>query len=218
MPTGNRPQFVARAVENFLAQTFVDSELVIVDDTCGLALDLQPNDRIRYYHYPKNPRLKLGAKRNFSNALARGEIIAHWDDDDWSASTRLAEQVSFLRNSGAQVAGYKDLLYYSEFNRRFYQYFYWGTVPYVVGTSLCYFKDYWDTHRFADKHCGEDTEFTFRAAREHVLLGESGLGKIVARAHRQSTSKAELGGAQFPEISAKLMPEEFLRTIGWKRN
>jgi hypothetical protein len=38
----------------------------------------------------------LGDLRNVSVWHARGELVAHWDDDDLSAPTRLAEQVDHL--------------------------------------------------------------------------------------------------------------------------
>ena len=33
--------------------------------------------------------------------MARGQIIAHWDDDDWSAPWRLGYQVAALERMGA---------------------------------------------------------------------------------------------------------------------
>ena len=58
--------------------------------------DLIPADpRIRYLR--ETPRRVLGDKRNRLCELARGEIIVHWDDDDWHGRDRIARQVAALR-------------------------------------------------------------------------------------------------------------------------
>ena len=38
----------------------------------------------------------VGRKRNLALHSARGELICHWDDDDWMASDRLSRQVAAL--------------------------------------------------------------------------------------------------------------------------
>jgi len=38
----------------------------------------------------------VGAKRNLACDLANGDIIVHWDDDDWMADWRLSYQVEQL--------------------------------------------------------------------------------------------------------------------------
>ncbi len=43
---------------------------------------------VRYLQLPQ--RASIGAKRNLACAEARGELIAHWDDDDWYAPARLS--------------------------------------------------------------------------------------------------------------------------------
>jgi glycosyltransferase involved in cell wall biosynthesis len=84
MPTFNRRRFAAQAVHYFLAQDYAEKELVIVDDGTELVTDLVPQDpRVRYFRQGK--KQPLGAKRNFACEQARGRIIMHCDDDDWSA-------------------------------------------------------------------------------------------------------------------------------------
>src|SRR5258708_4948225 len=95
MPTFNRPRFVAQAVRYFLAQDYPEKELVIVDDGTDSVADLVPkNAQIRYFR--QETKQALGSKRNFACEQARGDIIAHWDDDDWSAPWRLRYQVEQL--------------------------------------------------------------------------------------------------------------------------
>src|SRR5262249_23901876 len=88
MPTADRRKFVPKAISYFQAQDYPNKELIIIDDGAESAVDLVPNDPlIRYIRlYAKKT---VGAKRNMACEEARGEIIAHWDDDDWMASWRL---------------------------------------------------------------------------------------------------------------------------------
>ena len=46
--------------------------------------------------YASTEKITLGAKLNLACDYARGEIIAHWDDDDWYAPRRLSTQVEAL--------------------------------------------------------------------------------------------------------------------------
>jgi len=98
MPTAERRDFVPPAIYCFLEQDYPQKELVIIDDGTDSVRDLVPNDqRIRYFR--AETRKPVGAKRNFASQQARGEIIVHWDDDDWSAPWRLSYQVEQLQES-----------------------------------------------------------------------------------------------------------------------
>ena len=98
MPTRNRRRFVSQAIWYFLRQDYPQKELLVIDDGEDSVSDLLPDDdRIRYVQL--DPRTVLGAKRNVGCELAHGELIAHWDDDDWSGPRRLDVQVAELRRA-----------------------------------------------------------------------------------------------------------------------
>ena len=91
MPTYNRRKFVPRALKYFLRQDYEPRELIIIDDGTDAVQDLIPrDDRIRYIRLAE--RLTIGAKRNLACDLAKGDIILHWDDDDWMADWRVSYQ------------------------------------------------------------------------------------------------------------------------------
>ncbi|TSC82458.1 MAG: glycosyl transferase family 2 [Parcubacteria group bacterium Gr01-1014_20] len=99
--THNRVQFVSRAIESVLTQTFKDWELIVADDgstdeTEKVVLGLAEKDsRIKYL---KGPHFGRIAKiSNFGLKEATGEYIAILDDDDyWIDPQKLAKQVRFL--------------------------------------------------------------------------------------------------------------------------
>jgi glycosyltransferase involved in cell wall biosynthesis len=210
MPTANRQQFVPLAIECVLAQTFTDYELLIVDD--GAEETPVPEDpRIRYVRLSGGSRT-TGEKRNICAQLARGEIIVHQDDDDWSAPTRIESQLKDLEASGKPFVGYHRISYWHPATRLAYQYH--GTRPYACGTSQCYLKSYWQQNNFNAKLVGEDSDFSARARQHGLLDSFDGTQLIVARAHDGNTGRPLLGHHQFPEVTTKQLPPAFLKTIG----
>ena len=114
MPTADRPSaFVPFAIRYFLRQDYENRELIILDDGSDPVSDLIPNDpRIRYIRMQE--RRTMGTKHNQGCILARGEIIAHWDDDDWFAERRLSYQVSeLLKQPRMTLTGFSRVLFYS---------------------------------------------------------------------------------------------------------
>jgi glycosyltransferase involved in cell wall biosynthesis len=102
MPTANRRSFVALALKSFAAQDYPNKELLIIDDGEDAVDDLAAGiEGVRYMRLPR--RTTIGAKRNLACEEARGELIAHWDDDDWYAPDRLRYQ------AGALLAGEADM-------------------------------------------------------------------------------------------------------------
>ena len=107
MPTYNRRAFVPLALEYFLRQDYPNRELIIVDDGNDGIGDLTKNLPNVHYHLLRG-RKSIGAKRNFACQQAHGEIIAHWDDDDWYSSDRLRYQVMPLIAGDADITGLEN--------------------------------------------------------------------------------------------------------------
>ena len=102
MPTRDRRRSRGRRSGTSCARTTASKELIVLDDGDDAIEDLTRGDeRIRYVRLPSEPT--VGAKRNLGCELARGELVAHWDDDDWIGHGRLSAQVSELTASGADV-------------------------------------------------------------------------------------------------------------------
>ena len=107
MPTSNRRAFVPLALELFSAQRGVSAELIVVDSGNEPVEDLcQGIASVRYVR--AQPRTSIGAQRNLACAQARGEVIAHWDDDDWYGPDRLQRQLEPIMSGRADVTGLEN--------------------------------------------------------------------------------------------------------------
>lgn len=205
MPTWNRRPFVRAAIQCFLEQTYENRELVIVDDGDDRILDLVPDDqRIRYV--PSNRRLVTGAKRNLCNELAQGEIICHFDDDDWSAPTRLQDQVDRLEATALPITGYGTLLFWDVLTRQVKRYRANAAnmKNYVCGTSFCYLRSFWEQSPFPDRQVASDNAFIY--SRLNDVAASQDCGQLVARIHDHHTS--EKGGIT-EVVPRELVPAGF---------
>ena len=188
MLTRDRPAMAARAVESFRRQTYERKRLLVYNQ----------NTAVEYGHIPSSIKLgdgvfdipagyrgyTIGRARNEANQHADYDIIAHWDDDDWSHPDRLAEQVALLQSSGADCVCYTDMLfwdtrkYVAKLERRQIigdqegdsvegyvneAWLYTNPAPvYSLGSSMLYWRKAWERTPFDDIHHGEDERWMLK--------------------------------------------------------
>ncbi|MCC3437710.1 glycosyltransferase [Microcoleus sp. PH2017_05_CCC_O_A] len=106
IPTKDRPEMLAQAVQSVLNQTFPDIEIIVINDG-GIdvqnvldALNLKRN--IIYLKHDQN--LDRSAARNTGIHVASGKYIAYLDDDDTYHPSHVETLVNFLENSEHKVA------------------------------------------------------------------------------------------------------------------
>lgn len=104
IPTHNRKDYVAKAINSVLAQTYKNVEIIIIDDgssdgTYDFILE-------GYKKYPSIIILKNDKNLGFVKTLkrgidiAKGKYIARLDDDDlWINIDKIGKQVTFLENN-----------------------------------------------------------------------------------------------------------------------
>jgi hypothetical protein len=192
MPTADRRRFVPDAIAAFLAQGRDDAELVILDDGDDPVADLVPDDPgIRYVR--ETVRRALGEKRNRLCALARGDIILHWDDDDWHAPDRIARQIEAIDAHGADICGLDRVIFLSDDGEQAWDYVYRGRQRWVCGGSLAYRRAFWERHPFPALRSGEDTRWVFSAvgAQIHAMDAPD---LFVGRVHAGNTSPKRTQG------------------------
>lgn len=219
MPTADRRPFVAQAIRYFLAQDYPARELVIMDDGADPVRDQVPGDPNIRYSYVSG-RQPVGRKRNIACEQARGDLIVHWDDDDWSAPSRLREQVGTLISTGADICGMSRLLLFAPTENRAWEYEYpTGHRPWVYGATLAYTRRHWERHRFPEIKVGEDTRFVWADAGCRIeVVNQPRL--VVALVHAHNTSpKRTSDGRYHPkpvsEIESLLGDDfDFYRRLG----
>lgn len=164
MPTANRQKYIPFALSHFLGQDYPNAELVIIDDGKESIAPLLPEDsRIKYFY--TEPLGTIGIKRNFACSKTKGEIIMHWDDDDWYAADWISRQVNYLFSSGADICGVEHIHFFSPVTDTLWV----GTAlnrnnpsspeQWLAGATLAYWKTFWAEHPFIDSQTGEDDNF-----------------------------------------------------------
>jgi O-antigen biosynthesis protein len=183
--TRNRRKWLPESIRCFQQQTYPHRELLILADGEDVR-DLVPtHDRIRLIHLAE--QRNIGEKRNFGCSKAIGDVICHWDDDDWSAPERLADQI--MRLGDFAVSGYHSMRFTD--GARWWKYE--GTHNYALGTSLCYRRAWWRTYPFESKNVGEDNTFVSVVSAAKQLVSVDAGELMYATIHPGNTSPRSLG-------------------------
>ncbi len=100
IPTYNRAEFLPRAIDSVLAQTFTDFELIVIDDG-----STDGTDRILKNYARQDKRIKVitqkncgvSCARNKGLSMARGTYVSMLDSDDFALPEMLERQVLYMR-------------------------------------------------------------------------------------------------------------------------
>ncbi len=215
-PTRDRREWLKKSIACFEAQTYRNLELLIIADGEDRVDDLIPkgDDRIMIsWFYPvfmdplpgplQDPEgtgpfyLNIGQKRNVACDRARGDIIAHWDDDDYYAPGRIEDQVNRLKISGKYVTGYSTMKFTDGAD-----WWEWaGDTQYGIGSSLMYFKEYWKAHPFPNNHTGEDLAFNLEAMASRSIISVDCRDMMYVNNHDGNTVPREMTGRQWKKLT-----------------
>jgi len=150
-----------------------------------------PNEPIRVIHYAG--KLSIGTKRNLGCAAAMGDLIAHFDDDDFSGPDRLADQIDGMQATGAAVVGYHAMRFTDGAG-------WWQYRGAPLGTSLMYRKSWWQEHPFQTVQVNEDGRFCDEARGADALATEDAGNLMWATIHPSNTSPRQLEGSAWSQI------------------
>ena len=107
LPVYNSEKFVAQAIKGVLRQSFLDWELLVVNDgstdnTEKIVKDWQKKDkRIRYIKHQRNRG--LSAARNTGTKFAKGKYIAFLDADDVWLPKKIEIQINKINDPDADL-------------------------------------------------------------------------------------------------------------------
>lgn len=208
MPTYERRRYVAQAVQSFLQQDYPNRELIVVDDGADAIGDLVKG--VANVQYVRVPRTSIGAKRNLACRHSRGEIIAHWDDDDWYSPDRLRYQVAPILAGKADLTGLDNAFVLELPDGEF-----WTTEPQlhqrlfvgnVHGGTIVYRKELWTQGvRYPETNLGEDAWLLNRAMKQGKrLLRLANPGVFIYVRHGRNAWR-------------QFAPGKFLDPKGWQR-
>lgn len=218
MPTRGRQALALKAVQCFKTQTYENRELIVLDDVD--ARSFPKGLRGHNIIYDCLPfRLSIAEKRNRCCQLARGEVICHWDSDDWSAPRRIEDQIFILNAGLVSVVGYNSVTFFDERTNQGYRFD--RERRYAIGTSLCYLKSFWERNPFREgsegKPWGEDNAFVWDALQRHEIDTWDGHEMIVARMHNDMTCPKDirLGGepscGSWRALPVEAIPRNFFK-------
>lgn len=101
-PTYNCARFLPEMMESVMNQSYVDWELIIVDDCSTdetrLLVERVADSRIRYFL--NDHRCGAALSRNFALRQARGRWVAFLDGDDVWHPHKLERQIAFMEQNG----------------------------------------------------------------------------------------------------------------------
>jgi O-antigen biosynthesis protein len=190
--TRNRPRWLPWSLRCAQYQTYQNKEILVVSSGQDVT-DLIPPG-VSHLHLSGKP--STGAARNAGCEAARGEVIAHFDDDDFSHPGRLEDQLRRLIDTGKPVTGYRSMRFTD--GTRWWRYD--GSADYALGTSLVYRRDFWQRNRFPDLLVGEDNAFVSRArACGGIATADAG-GMMWATIHNANTSPRSVKGKQWVSL------------------
>ena len=108
LPTFNHGHYICRAIESVLQQTFVDWELIIVDnysvDETKKIVSSYKDSRIKYFQ--NNNYGIIATSRNFGINKSSGDWVAFLDSDDWWVDHKLEFCKKYLNSE-------VDLIYHN---------------------------------------------------------------------------------------------------------
>jgi glycosyltransferase involved in cell wall biosynthesis/LPS sulfotransferase NodH len=217
-PTGGRGGILRLQHRGISEQTEGNFEWLILDDSPepSTYFSRLTDERIHYQHV--SHRLSIGAKRNLLNERARGEIIVHFDDDDYYSPDYLATMakcfdtsIDVVKLSGWYVYSqvYRELGYWDLTQIRGLH-LCWSKAPMAstvfdddyakgsvansllgFGFSLAYRRDSWKKVQFPDRDLREDGNFvrSILAAGSHLHQFADTAGICVHILHNGNTSR-----------------------------
>lgn len=212
IPSYGGGQYLKRAVDSVIAQTYDNIEIIVVDDN-GLNTPNQLSTAKVMEQYVENSKVKyICHKVNINGSAARntgvrnsdGEFIALLDDDDEYLDEKISRQINDIHQLDesyalvfCDMAQYRDGNKVRETHRKFdgYGFYELMTHSIVIGSSSLLIKrSVWEELNGFDetfkRH--QDFEFTARVAFKYKVKSEEFVGLKYHMEFRNSPKNADI--------------------------
>ncbi|RLL46916.1 glycosyltransferase [Oceanobacillus piezotolerans] len=112
-----RDHLIDNVFDNYENQRFVEKELIIILNNDKMDINkwrvrAKNSNNVSVFQLPEETT--VGECQNFGTNLAKYNIIAKFDDDDYYSPYYLEEQLKALENTNAAIVGKRDCYYYLE--------------------------------------------------------------------------------------------------------
>jgi len=179
IPTYDRSDFLQQALQLVGRQDYPNLEVIIVDDSDKVDNKVPKEIQgipIKYLHL--DLRVTIGEKRNIAVLHALGEVIVHWDDDDYFRPHRVSTQVAPILSGETDMTVLEHHYYFHLPTKTFYTVkrpSSWG--PHFA--TFAYKRSIYDSGvRYPDNSMAEDYAFAELALdkgyRIRVMNNEDG--------------------------------------------
>jgi len=184
--TKGDPALLKRSMACFRAQSYRNTELVIVFETGGddhLSLQWAEGPGVRLVPVSASPRVSLGELRNTGIRAASGQLICQWDDDDWHHADRLKDQYAAMLRSGRNGSILSRWTVFDSVHQRAFI----SNKRLWEGSVLCR-KSILQAKPYADKHLGEDTDtIDYLASRGELYVMDAAPALYIYIYHGSNT-------------------------------
>lgn len=230
VPTYERAIYFDRLYRCFHNQTYQDKELLIFDDSPQRSSYFEDKKQPSVKYFYSEQRLTIGEKRNYLIEQASGDIIVHFDDDDFYAPHYIDFMISqFGKDNDYDFVKLSGWFIYQVENQFLG---YWDTYQdaddcYLVapsmpiqftrlnnkassltgfGFSYAYKKQVYDSVQYQAINFGEDNQFITDCMQQgyKVRYGDDPTGLVLHIIHTSNTSRA------FPQYS---LPRHLVITL-----
>ncbi len=99
IPTYNRPTYLEETIYSVVNQTYINIEIIVVDDGSKSNYAEQICKKFKNCEYYFKENGGLSSARNYGISKAKGKFIAFLDDDDFWREDKLQKQVKVLVNN-----------------------------------------------------------------------------------------------------------------------
>ena len=168
-----REQMLVHIIANFQRQTVEEKELIIILNKNDINVEVPQGQNIRVFQLDE--ARTLGECLNFGTALARYDVVAKFDDDDYYSPIYLANSLGLMKETKAGVVGKAAIFVYFKkeqllalFRPQMTNYFVKKEL--LAGGTLIFKKEVWEKVPFRPLNVGEDAQFQKDCLARNISL------------------------------------------------